>query len=369
MRSRNRLHTPDGVPGRSKASRAWFVSFLVPLTLAFLIIQSSGLAAQTPVSVLIANSASGEARFKTEFWDWTSRLYRSLVEENGVSPDRIFLLVEDPGQGESLSSPAGKPALVAKATKNEFLKAAAQLRNRASQSETVVIILLGHASYDTDYKFNLIGPDVSGDEIGRYLDTFPTQNVVLVAATPASGILARKLSGQKRVIIAATKSEFEGNHTVFGRFWVEAFEKRAADTDKNGTVSILEAYLYAQKRVAGWYQERQKLATEHSLLEDDGNGLGAAVPSPAGGDGLLAARLNIGRSAAVATLSAAGDGGNSRMRPLLDEKARIEASVQELRYRKSTMAEEDYQKNLEQLLLALARVDSQIRTLEKEKTP
>jgi hypothetical protein len=335
------------------------------LTLLFTGVVMSSVSAQPAVNVLISNSASGEAQFKTQFWDWTSRLYQSLIEDNGVSPERVFLLLEDPAQGGALPSAGGKPAYLGKATKNEFLKAAEQLRNRAGQSDTIIIILLGHASYDVDYKFNLIGPDITGDELARLLNSFGNQNVVLVAATPASGILTRKLSAKNRVIITATKSESESNHTVFGGFFVEGFEKRVADTDKNGTVSILEAYLYAQKRVENWYKERQKLATEHSLLEDDGNARASAVPSPDAGDGLLAARLNIGRSAAAGSLAARDD---PRLQPLLDQKAQIEASVQELRYRKAAMAEDEYEKSLERLLLELARVDSQIRSLAREKT-
>jgi hypothetical protein len=325
------------------------------------------IAAQTSSQVLIATSASGGDEFKKEFWECASRLYESLTREYGVPAERITLLIEDPSQAESLKKGAGAPA-VAKATKAEFLEAVEAMRARVVGNSDLLIFLFGHATHDgSDYRFNLVGPDLTGTELGAALKRFSGTRVTLVAATPASGGLARTLHGRNRVIVTATKSEFEGNTTVFGRFLVEAFEKRAADTDKDGDVSVLEAFAFAQRKVDAWYKERGKLATEHALLEDDADGKGSALPSPANGEGLLAAIVSPGGSQAASTSHSPAAPQNDESARLVAERKRLEADIQGLRYRKSAVPEDKYRKDMEQLLLALARVDSRLRNLKKEQ--
>ena len=68
-------------------------------------------------------------------------------------------------------------------------------------------------------------------------------------------------SGDGRTVITATKSGSEKNATLFGRYWVEALRDPSADTDKNETVSALEAFHYAQTKTAAFFTEQKRLAT------------------------------------------------------------------------------------------------------------
>ena len=53
------------------------------------------------------------------------------------------------------------------------------------------------------------------------------------------------------MVITATKTGTEKNATVFARYWVEALRDPAADTDKNETISALEAFRYAERKITG----------------------------------------------------------------------------------------------------------------------
>ncbi|MFB3903015.1 MAG: hypothetical protein ACE15E_06140 [Acidobacteriota bacterium] len=344
----------------SKIKWAWIVSLVAAICL------SASLLAQS-THALIVTSASGEDQFKEQFWDWGMRLKHVLTEQMRVPKENVLFLFEDPSKGASL--------VFGKSTRSELTRAAEELGGAAKAGDLVLIVLLGHGSYDgLTYKFNLVGPDVTTADLEQLLDRFSRQQVVLVAATPCSGGLTRTLAGKNRVIMAATKSELENNQTVFGGFFVEAFENQVADSDKSGRVSMLEAYLFARKKVEDWYEERQKLATEHPLLEDDGNGRASSVPSPQTGDGLLAGRLSPGPAIppALAAYPVHTEGGVSagnqkELRELQAAKRKVEADIAALKYRKSSMEEAEYQKDLEKLLLELARTDNRIRELEKPK--
>ena len=226
------------------------------------------------------------------------------------------------------------------------------------------VFLMGHASFDgSEYKFNLVGPDLTGSEISRYLDELGSKQVVLVAGTPASGVLTRTLSAKGRVILTATKSEFENNQVVFPGFFVEAFEGQAADSDKNRRVSVSEAYLYARQKVEAWYKEKGQLATEHALLEDNADGKGSAVPSPENGDGLLAQKIAFGSATPQATLAAAvaSKPGNSA---LLARKKQLEDDIADLKYKKDSLPAAEYESTLERLLLELAKTNRELKTSE-----
>jgi hypothetical protein len=305
---------------------------------------------------LIVSSVSGDEEFKVKFWNWSTQMVQSLTQELNFSREAISLLVEDPGKDSSVSS--------VKATKVELLKAFDGLTSRVKVDDLIFVFLLGHGSFDNnDYRFSLVGPDITGSELRAQLDRFPTQKVILVCATPCSGILIKTLSGKNRVVITATKNEFENNNTQFAQFFVEAFVKKAADVDKNGSVSLLEAYLYAAKAVDSSYKERKLLATEHPLMEDNGDGVGTSWPSPENGEGLLASKISFGTSAPSTGGEAAT---NPELQALYASKQKTEAAIQDLKYKKESLLEADYNKSLEALLVQLAQTNQKIRRLEKK---
>jgi len=242
------------------------------------------------------------------------------------------------------------------ATKAQVQNALASVAKQAAAGDVLVLMLIGHGSFDgIDYKINLPGPDISGTELASLLDRIPAGRQLVVNMTSASGGSRAALEKPNRAVITATKSGSEKNATVFARYWVEALRDPAADTDKNETVSALEAFVYAEQKTAQFYDTQKRLATEHPTLEDTGQSDGTRKPSPENGQGLLAghiALLHLGAAQAAAA--------TPEKKALLAHREELEQQIDQLKYRKAAMAEEDYKKQLEALLLELAKTQAEL---------
>ena len=154
-------------------------------------------------------------------------------------------------------------------------KAAATARRRHAQpARPLWIVLIGHGTFDgREAKFNLRGPDVTDLELAEWLAPIK-RPVVVLDCTSASGPFLNRLSGENRVVVTATKSGHELNFARFGQYLAEAIADPRADLDKDGQVSLLEAFLTASSRVDEYYRTHSQLATEHALLDDNGDKLG-----------------------------------------------------------------------------------------------
>ncbi len=220
------------------------------------------------------------------------------------------------------------------------------------------VVLVGHGTFDgREAKLNLRGPDVAAPELAEWLKPF-NRPVAVVHTTSSSAPFIAKLAAPGRVIVSATRSGNEQNYTRFGKYFAEALAARASDLDRDGQISLLESFLSAASRTAEFYKTEGRLATEHPLIEDNGDGLGTppdwfrgvlAVKRAADGasaDGTRAHQLHLVRSAAEQALSA-------EARSRRDE---LERRLSELRARKEKLPADDYLKELESILLALADV-------------
>ena len=155
--------------------------------------------------------------------------------------------------------------------------------------------------------------------------------------------------------MTATESVVQRYDTVFPEFFVEAFVEPAADSDKDGRVSTLEAFEFASFGVRQWYQQRGQLATERALIDDNGDGRGKEAGQP-GPDGVIAARLYLG--AGLEEAEAAAD---PRLAPLVARRQALRQAVDDLKAAKAAMGAEVYLADLERVLIELARVSRQIR--------
>lgn len=231
-----------------------------------------------------------------------------------------------------------------------------EIAKEAKPDDSVVIMLIGHGTSDEfDYKFNLPGPDLSASQLAALLEKLPTAHQLIVNMTSASGGSLIALAKPKRVIITATKAGSEKNATVFPRYWIEGLRDPAADADKNEIVTALEVFRYAEEKTAKFYETQKRLATEHSLIEDIGKGEGVKLPTPENGEGLTA-----GRFALLHLGSAAVQSRDPAKIALLKQKENLEASIDDLKYRKASMAVSEYRQQLNQYLLELAKVQQEL---------
>ncbi len=98
-------------------------------------------------------------------------------------------------------------------------------------------------------------------------------------------------------MIAATKNGTEKNATVFARYWVEALQDPTADLDKSDSISAMEAFQYAQRKTAAFYESQKRLATEHPVFEDTGQN--EPVREPSKSEGVLLASFTVLRIGAA----------------------------------------------------------------------
>lgn len=300
--------------------------------------------------VLVVSGLGGDPEYSSRFAGWSVALL-DAVQQAGVDPGHVRWLAE---------REAGHPRAAGVARVDAVAAEVATLATRSSPGDLVLLVLFGHGSArGGEARINLPGPDLSAGELAAMLGPLSDRRVVVVNAASASGGFLPSLAAPGRVVITATRSASEAEATRFGGYFVAGLGGADADTDKDGAVSVLEAFEFARREVARSFDETGSLPTEHALLDDDGDGRGSLEPAVAGGaDGTLAARLTLGPPAPPV---AAGDPELERLRA---ERARLEQALAQLRSRKDSMPAEAYERELERLLLEIARTGRAIRARE-----
>ncbi|HEX8150490.1 MAG TPA: hypothetical protein VF591_25120 [Pyrinomonadaceae bacterium] len=292
---------------------------------------------------VILSGASGDEEFAKRFAGWTKELRRALVERFGFDEARVTVLTE---------SPEGGPGL--RATAEEVRRAFQTLRASAGPESTVFVFLIGHGTFDgRQAKFGLVGPDLTAAEYAELLGGLPSRRVVVFNMASASGEFIKPLSGRGRVVVTATRSGQEQNATRFPEHLIAALAARESDADQNGRVSVLEAFDYAARLTAEQYKRAGRLATEHALFDDSGDGVGH--PAAEGGDGALA------RNVYLDSLSTEQAAANAETGRLLRERERLEVEVEQLKARKGLLAEAEYEAELERIFVSLAKVNRSIK--------
>ena len=240
------------------------------------------------------------------------------------------------------------------ATRARLTQVLGEVARDAKPEDDFVLILIGHGSYDgVEYKFNLVGPDMSAANLAALCNRVPAKRQLIVNATSSSGGSIPAFQRAGRAVIASTKSGTEKNATVFARYFVEALQDPAADVDKNESVSALEAFQYAERKTNEFYTSQKRLATEHAVFEDTGKGEPVRAPAADIGEGRLLSSLTLVRfgEAQKAALDPA-------KRDLLAKKEDLERQIDVLKYQKAAMSQNEYEQQLKALLVGLARVQA-----------
>ncbi|MBV9300916.1 MAG: hypothetical protein JOY62_15360 [Acidobacteriaceae bacterium] len=278
----------------------------------------------------------GSPDYEKQFTGWASELDREL-RANGPASHVITLT------GTS-------------ATRSHIREELSRLAGEVRADDAFALLLIGHGTFDgVDYKFNIPGPDITASELASLLNRIPARRQLVVNMTSASGASLAALAKKDRIVITATKSGNEKNATVFARYWVDALRDPAADTDKNGAVSALEAYRYAEQKTAAYFDTEKIIATEHAMLSDDGSANGVRDPKSERAQGLLAAAFPLIRPQADIAKSATPE-----KQKLLAKKEELEARIDRLKYQKAALAPDEYKQQLTALLLELARTQAEI---------
>jgi hypothetical protein len=291
---------------------------------------------------LVISGASGGDVYAQKYDNWRSSFVATLREKFAYTDDHIIVLAERESEG------------VGKATRDNVRHAAGDLQKRLTKDDQLLVLLIGHGSAldDDDAKFNLVGPDLRATEWAELLAPIAGK-LVFIDTTGASFPFLRKIAGRGHVVVTATDSAAQQFETVFAEFFVKAFTDPAADVDSNGRISIWEAFSYASAGVRQWFERRGQLATERPLLDDTGAGIGREAQNP-GADGAVARVTYLDPDVpAIPT--------NDALAALLKRRSELEADLEALKARKSSMPADQYDAALEKLLLELAQISRQIR--------
>ncbi|MCH8828130.1 MAG: hypothetical protein IID45_00985 [Planctomycetes bacterium] len=308
------------------------------------------IAAAARTSVLVVVGAEGTAEYGREFRRWSDR-WRNAAAKGNARFHRI-------GIG-TLNETTDRHRLFERLDKEP-----------ATGLNPLWLVLIGHGTFDgRSARFNLRGPDLTAAELKTKLSRF-RRPVIVINCASASAPFLRTLSAKNRIVVTACKSGYEQNYARFGGFLAAALTDPAADLDRDGQTSLKEAWLTACRRTQAFYREEGRLATEHALLDDNGDRLGTPVSAFVGLrpventvgsdaiDGDRAHQIHLIPSPAERKLSP----GQRRQRN------ELELTLIALRKRKSELSSKEYDARLESLLLKLAAVYG-IRTAVWAKRP
>ena len=312
------------------------VALLLTLSLA------SGAAAGERYALIVTGASGGDV-YAQKYAKWRASFVETLRGKFHYDPQRLIVLAETADDNTQT------------ATRDNVRRAVVELRRRMAKDDQLLVLLIGHGTtLDGDEaKFNLVGPDLSASEWSDLLRPVPGR-LVFVNTTGASFPFLRRLAAKGHVVLTATDAAAQQFETVFPEFFIKAFEDPAADLDRNDRVSIWEAFTYASAGVRQWFEQKGQLPTERPLLDDTGAGVGREAQSP-GTDGAIA-RVTYLQPDAVLALPA-----DTALAGLMRRRAELETLLEELKARKETTPADQYDADLEKLLVEIARISAQIR--------
>ncbi|MDX1490663.1 MAG: hypothetical protein R3332_05215 [Pseudohongiellaceae bacterium] len=302
---------------------------------------------------LIVTGPGASEEIGIRFWQWSVALHDTLAGDYGYSSDSIVLLNDD---GTALGNRSTR--IDGSSRREDIERAIADLRQRLEPGDQLTVFLIGHGSSLTeDAKFNIVGPDITGVEFSQLLDGFQEQDVVVINTTSASYEFSEDLSSRGRVIVSATRSRAERYDPVFAAYLLEALTNRAGDRDKNGRVSVLEAFTYASQSSLAWYRDQGRLPTERAVLDDNGDQTFAMEPGPGAGDGRLAEIAYFDWPNMVELKS------SPQAQQIYAQMQDLERTIFLLRADKQNYLESDYWARMEELLIELAMKTEQYNDL------
>lgn len=311
--------------------------------------------AQAALYVTIVEGLGGQPQYEDEFVAAGEKI--AAASESMTDKDKV---VRFSGTG---------------ATRAALMKHFADLGKKMTADDRAAIYLVGHGSFDGEtYKFNIAGPDVSGADLKKVMEGLPGRNHFLVSPGSTSGALLEAITGvpaprddvpgrppredaaaktaeSPYLLIAGTRNGNERNATQFGRHFADALTSQEADLNKNNSISIQEAFDYAEQRVGSYFEDEGKLATEHAQLRGEG-----------------AAQFNLSRLNALQIKEELANA-DAGLAELLQRRAELDAQIEDLQVRRTQLNNTEYLAQLQTLILQSAELSEQIDAAQKKAQP
>ena len=259
---------------------------IIAMILVFLMVTTTAFAADY---VLILGGAGGEKSYYDQFWSATSRFHQLLTQQYGYPAEQITFLFEDEGT---------IPGLVnGEARREQVLEAFTQLSEKVQPTDRFILFMIGHASRTSSgVKFNLPGRDITQQEYTDNINKINAEQQLLVFGFQYSARIVQDISASGRIIITSSSAkEGYASQAGFGDLFVDVFSEPTADTNTDGAISLFEAYVWLQTRIAEWYEQDGAMQAEHPHLDDNGDGRASRKDIEANGEGTLANKTFLGK--------------------------------------------------------------------------
>lgn len=324
----------------ARVARRWLPGLLTAVAA---LVAMPGPAAAQDTHVIVIVGVGGDEEHTTRFTTWAGAVV-DTAKKRGVADANITYL------GERTELDAAR--MQGRSTREAVVKAFSDTAARARANDDVFVLLIGHGSFDgRTAAFNLPGPDLTADDYKPLVDRLRLQRVAFINTASSSGAFLEPLAGPGRTIVTATRTGGERNEPRFAEFFIAAYTGDGADRDRNGRVSVQEAFEYAKQRVTAEYEKAGHLLSEHASLND-------------GADGKLAAMQFLAPQRSRSTEMANAD---PALRAMVEQRDALERAVAEWRLKKDSMDPAAYEAQLEVLLTDLALKTRQIRDAEAKK--
>jgi hypothetical protein len=296
---------------------------------------------------VIVQGASGDPQYAKLHEGWAATLATVLKDRFRLEPSKIFRLTEQAKEPELRSTAENVRAVLTR------------LAKETKKDDLIFVMLIGHGSGDAAAaKFNLVGPDIATDEWAALLKPIPAR-IAFVDSTSSSFPFVAAISGTNRVVITATHNYGQRYHTIFPDAFIQALMAPEADADKNGRISMLEAFTHTSRLVAQHYEQNNRMATETAVLDDTGDGKGR-ISTATGDDGTVAGLTYL-------DVPSAPTSSDPAVRDLMLRQQTLTEQIDDLRRRRASISAEEFDREFEKLIIDLSLVSRDIRRKEIKK--
>ncbi len=276
--------------GAENSETSRFARWAIAPFLLLLLLTEFAFAAETPASpdraaattvtstkrAILLCGLSGDTAHHKLYSETVTKLHEGLTKRLGFTDVQV-LFGDEPQDGDAdVIKSAGR------STREELERSVTALRAKLQPDDALWVIVVGHSHYDGKHSWlNLPGPDIHQTDFAKLFADLSVREQVFFMTTPTSGYYIKPLSAKGRVVISATETDWETNETEFphelARVLSTPPETKELDIDEDGSISLFDLYVTVARNLAQSYVERELLATEHPLLDDNGDGRGTEV--------------------------------------------------------------------------------------------
>jgi hypothetical protein len=287
--------------------------WMTTISLAGALAQGAG-AQEAPAAgvrrALVICGLAGDADHRTLYAGTLERIYAGLTQHHGFAAEHVAVLWGD--EQQDTDGPAVK-ASRGVSTREAIVQTVEQLAASVGEGDALWVFVLGHGHYDGRYSWlNVAGDDLHQLDFAKLFAGIRCREQVFFLTQSASGFYLKALAQPGRVVVAATEPDLEVNETIFAHKLAQGLAEppvyRELDIDGDGSLSLLDLYLWSARETAQEYVTGDLLTTEHAQLDDSGDGRGTEIQADYLSEELGGRRRATDELPAVRT----GDGGLAR---------------------------------------------------------